>query len=88
MFKVCGVFGISKIDFFNFSGTKSVKQNQITLKSNPNKSRTSFWFFTKKLTLLLPVARCAGHNSDLSSNSNTPKMMEVNIAFPKTIFKE
>ena len=27
MFNVCGIKGISKISFFNFSGTESVKQN-------------------------------------------------------------
>ena len=87
MFKVCGVFGISKIDFFNFSGIKRIKQNQITLKSNPNKSRTSFSFFTKNLTLLLPVARCAGHNSDLSSNSSTPKNDGSKHCFPENYFQ-
>ena len=29
MFKVCGIIGISKIEFFNFSGTERVKQNKI-----------------------------------------------------------
>ena len=33
MFKVCGIIGISKIDFFNFSGTERIKQN----KKNNNK---------------------------------------------------
>ena len=28
MFKVCGIIGISKIEFFNFSGTERIKQNQ------------------------------------------------------------
>ena len=27
-FKVCGTIGISKIEFFNFYGSKRVKQNQ------------------------------------------------------------
>ena len=26
--KVCEIIGISKIEFFNFSGTKQIKQNQ------------------------------------------------------------
>ena len=36
MFKVCGIIGISKIEFFNFSGTERVKQNQKNLKTNEN----------------------------------------------------
>ena len=28
MFKVCGIIGIFKIEFFNFFGTERVKQNQ------------------------------------------------------------
>ena len=28
MFKVCGIIGISKIEFFNFSGTERIKQNK------------------------------------------------------------
>ena len=28
MFKVCGIIGISKIEFFNFSGTERVKQKR------------------------------------------------------------
>ena len=28
MFKVCGIIGISKIEFFSFSGTERVEQNQ------------------------------------------------------------
>ena len=33
MFKVCGIIGISKIEFFYFSGTERVKQNQKKLKT-------------------------------------------------------
>ena len=33
MFKICGIFGISKIKFFNFSGAERVKQI-------PNKLKT------------------------------------------------
>ena len=33
------------------------------------------------LTLSLPVTRCAGHNTDLPSNSNISKTVRVNIAF-------
>ena len=28
MIKICGIIGISKVEFFNFSGTEKVKQNQ------------------------------------------------------------
>ena len=33
MFKVCGIIGVSKIEFFYFSGTERVKQNQKNLKT-------------------------------------------------------
>ena len=36
MFNVWGIIGISKIEFFNFSGTERVKQNQKNLKTNEN----------------------------------------------------
>ena len=28
MFKVCGIFGISEVEFFNFSCTETVKENR------------------------------------------------------------
>ena len=31
MFKVCGIFGISKIEFLNFSGTERVKRNVLDI---------------------------------------------------------
>ena len=37
MFKVCGIIGISKIEFFYFSGTERVKQNQKNLKTIKNR---------------------------------------------------
>ena len=40
-----------------------------------------FCFFTKNLTLSLPVIRCAGHITDLASNNNISKTAEVNTAF-------
>ena len=40
------------------------------------------------LTLLLPVTRCAGYNTDLASNSNISKTVKMNIAFKKVFFKE
>ena len=81
MFKVCGFIGISKIEFFNFSGTERVKQNQKKLKTIQNFLSVSvshfssifnkfgifFWFFTETLTPLLPVPRWAGDNTDLPS---------------------
>ena len=36
MFKACVIIGISKIEFFNFSGTERVKQNKKNLKTNQN----------------------------------------------------
>ena len=32
MFEVCGIIGISKIEFYNFSGNERIKQNQEKLK--------------------------------------------------------
>ena len=34
MFKVCGIIGISKTEFFNFSGTEGIKQNQEKIKNH------------------------------------------------------
>ena len=34
MLKVCVIIGISKIEFFNFSGTGRVKQNQKNFKNH------------------------------------------------------
>ena len=34
VFKVCGIIGISEIEFFNFSGTERVKQNQKNFKNH------------------------------------------------------
>ena len=36
MFKVCVIIGISEIEFFNFSVTERVKQNQKKLKTIQN----------------------------------------------------
>ena len=38
IFKVCGVIGISTIEFFNFPGTERVKQNK---KKNQKPFKTS-----------------------------------------------
>ena len=66
MLKICRISGISKIKFFNFSGTEKVKaksktkiktiRNYLSLQvnyfsSNFNKSRTFFSLFTENLTL-------------------------------------
>ena len=102
MFKVCGIIGISKIEFFNFSGTEKVKQNQKKLKtiqnllslkenhfsSNSNKSQTLFWFFTENLTPSLPVPCWAVHYTNLLSNSNISITMRVNIVFLRMFFEE
>ena len=101
MFKACGIIGIFKIEVFNFSSTERVKQNQKNGKiiqnllslwvnnfsSNFNKIRIVFLVFHWNLTLLLPVPRCAGDNTDLHSNSNISKTIRVNIAFTTTFFK-
>ena len=42
----------------------------------------------KSLALSLLVIRCAGHNSNLASESNISKTVRVNIAFTRTFFKE
>ena len=36
IFKVCGIIGISTIEFFNFPGTESVKQNKKKSKTIQN----------------------------------------------------
>ena len=40
MSKVLGIIGISKVEFFNFSGTESVKQNDKKKKKIKNNSKT------------------------------------------------
>ena len=39
-----------------------------------------------RFTILLPVTRCSGHNTDLPSNNNILKIVRVNIAFTKAFF--
>ena len=39
-----------------------------------------------RFTLLLPVTRCSGHNTNLPSNNNILKIVTVNIAFTKAFF--
>ena len=39
------------------------------------------------LILSLPLSRCAGHNTDLPSNSNISKMVRVKTVFTRTFFK-
>ena len=36
MFEICVIIDISKIEFYNFSGTERVKQNQKNLKTIQN----------------------------------------------------
>ena len=43
---------------------------------------------TFHLTLSLPVTRCAGHNTDLPSNSNISKTVRVNIALVGTFARK
>ena len=45
-----------------------IKDNHFS--SNSNKNQTFFCFFTKNLTLSLPVTCCTGRNTDLPLNSN------------------
>ena len=49
----------------------------------------SLWTIVSNvLTLLLPEGCCAGDNTDLPSNSNTSKTVEVNIAFTGRFLKK
>ena len=86
MFKVRGIIGIFKIEFFKFNGTKRVTQNKkikaiwnllnlqlYYFSSNSNKSRTFCWFFNENITLPLTVPSWAGANTALHSNSNFSK---------------
>ena len=36
IFKVCGIIGISKIEFLNFTGKERIEQNQKILKATEN----------------------------------------------------
>ena len=49
MFRICVQIGISKIDFFNFSGTESVKENQRNLKTIQNLLILSFHPFPSNI---------------------------------------
>ena len=53
MFKVCVIIGISKIKFFNFSGTERVKQNQENLKTIQNHLSLSVNHFSSNVNNLL-----------------------------------
>ena len=90
-----------KSSFSNLPGLKGLKkiiklktiQNPQSLSinhcsSNFNKFRILFWFFTETLTLLLPMTRWAGHNTDLPWDKNISKTVRVNIVFISTISKE
>ena len=39
IFKVCGIIGISTIEFFNFPGTERVKQNKKKIKNHSRPPR-------------------------------------------------
>ena len=56
--------------------------------SNINKFSIFFCFFTKNLTLLQPLHRWVGHNTNLLLDSNLAITLRKNIAFAKKIFKE
>ena len=43
--------------------------------------KSTWSFCIQILTLSLPVTRCAGHSTDLHSNSNISKTVRVNNAF-------
>ena len=98
MFKVYGVVEIPRIEFFNFSVTERFKQNRKKLKTFRNLVSQSlfkkvqqkpifFKFFTKNLTLSLPVPRWAGANIDLTSSSNISKTVGVNIVLTEWFLK-
>ena len=95
MFKVCGIMGISKIEYFNFYSTERVfkklkKENKNHSKSlnlvSPSlfeqyqKIWNIFWFFTEISTLWLPVLRWAAvENTDLRLEHNTSKTVKIEI---------
>ena len=45
MFKVCGMIGISKIEFFNFSGSERVKNKFLNFSETKKFSTESFLTF-------------------------------------------
>ena len=53
-----------------------------------NKNSTLFIFFGDDLTLSPPVARSAGHNTQLNCNSNISEKVRVNGTFSGTFFEE
>ena len=102
MLKFCQIIGYSQIQFFNCSGTEGVKQNNNkTLKTIQNllilkfnhfsanffKFWIFFWFSTETLTALLSVPGWAGFDTDLLSESNIIKMVNVNIVFTERFLK-
>ena len=103
MFKVCGIIGVSKIEFFKVSGIEMVTQNQKKKKQKKKKENEKLknhskpsklvrkslfcFFFIENLFLSLPVTHSAGHNTILPSNSSISKMLKVNIIFTGHLLK-
>ena len=71
MFKIFGIIGVPKIEFFNFSGTERVKQSNKKNILNP---------------LSLPATHYVGHNTNLPSNSDISKTVGVNMALKGVFF--
>ena len=61
---------------------------QLLFKQCQQKPHIFFWLFTENLTILLPVTRCAGHNTDLPANNNISNKVRENIALTRAFFKE
>ena len=97
MFKVYGNIAILKIEFFNFSGTERVKQNQNKIKtfqtlltlyvnhfsSNFNQNQLIFLLILKLQPFLFTVPRWAGESTDVYSNNNISKSVKVNDTLKK-----
>ena len=92
IFEVCGIIRISKMEFFSFSGSERLKQNQKIKNiqkllilhvnhflNNLRKFRIYFSFFTETLTIALPV-NCWGWEGEGGGSDNTELHLKHNIS--------
>ena len=91
MSKVCGIIGVSKIEFFNFSGTKRIKENKKKLKYSKSSkfvSHSPLKKFRQQSTIFGLLLKISSFRSlypvgwvlipTISSNNNISKTVRVN----------